>query len=256
MTLEDRLVSLERKSTQWRTLCGIQLLAILGFSIALIARPNAVVQADDGILRARGLLLTDASGKARVLLGAPFPQAKDRVRQDAGTASLVFLDEQGHDRLTIGENPPAQINGVVPPRFQRLGVGAVSYGMLLHDPLGNERGGMGFNSTGRASIALDRPNGDAWGAFVDDKTGFAGTLSVYDRNIGDGASGILSGTQGKRAFLTIKGIDDMPRAELAVGPNQKPVLTIFNEQGKGGRDLLEGLLPSNPEVGCMHSTKD
>lgn len=239
MSVEERLASLERKSGLWRISCCVQSLVLLGLFVALVVKPNATVQADDGILRGRGLILTDASGKARVLIGAPFPQTKDRTRQDAGTESLIFLDEQGHDRLTVGENPPAQINGAVSPRFKRLGNGAVSYGILIHDPLGNERGGMGFNSTGRASIALDRPNGDAWGAFVDDKTGFAGTLSVYDRSVGDGASGIFSGTQGKRAFFTIKGLDDMPRAELAVGPNQKPVFSIFNEKGKDGRDLLE-----------------
>lgn len=246
MTVEERVESLERRTQWWRTLCCAQLLTALALCVFLVAKPNATVQADDGILRGRGLVLTDASGKARVLIGAPFPETKDRMRQDVRTASLVFLDEQGHDRLTIGENPPAQINGAVSPTFQRLANGAASYGILLHDPLGNERGGMGFNSTGRASIALDRPNGDAWGAFVDDKTGFAGTLSVYDRNVGDGASGIFTGTQGKRAFLVMKGIDDMPRAELAVGPDQKPVLNIFNQQGKEGRDVLGGLLPAKP----------
>lgn len=204
---------------------------------------TTAVQANDGVLRARGLILNDSNGKARILLGAPFPETGDRVRQDPRSAAIVFLDEQGHDRLTLGEQLPAQINGVVSPNFHRIGNG---YAITVHDLQGNERGGMGFLSNGRAVIALDRPAGDAWAAIVDDKTGFAGTVSMYDRTVGENVTGILSGTQGKRVFSMLKGLDDMPRAELSVRPDQKASFTVFNEQGKDGRDILNGLLPAKP----------
>lgn len=241
MTIEQRLGALERNTSRWRLLCGLELLMLLGLCTLFFNRHESTVQAGDGILRGRGLILSDASGKARILFGAPFPDIKDRIRQDERTSSIVFLDDQGHDRLVLGEALPVQRNGIVPPNLHRIGSG---YGITLHDLQGNERGGMNFLSNGRVSIALDRPNGDAWGALVDDKTGFAGTLSIYDRNVGDGATGIFSGTQGKRAFFTIKGLDDVARAELAVGPDQKPTLTIFNEQGKDGKDILQNLSPA------------
>lgn len=71
-------------------------------------------------------------------------------------------------------------------------------------------------------------------------------MDIYDRSVGKGASGILSGTQGKRAFFLMKGVDDMPRAELAVGPDQKPTLNIFNQQGKDGKDFFTALLQGKP----------
>ena len=243
MTIEERLASLERKTFWWRVVCVFQLLVLLGIGGTLLAKPTATMRADDGILRGRGVILSDENGRARVLIGAPFPESKDRVRQDSRTASIIFLDEQGHDRLVVGEELQAQMNGKVPTDRHRIGSG---YGMTLQDLQGNERGGMGFLSNGRAVISLDRPTGDAWGAFVDDKTGFAGTLSIYDRSVGDGATGIFSGTQGKRAFMMFKGLDDLPRAELAVGADQKATFTISNDQGKAGKDVLPELLQQKP----------
>jgi hypothetical protein len=111
----------------------------------------------------------------KCLLGAPFPSVSDRLRQDVTGTDMVFLDEKGHDRFSLGEMMPAS------PGFHGIGS---AYGLTIYDPEGNERGGMGFLSNGstvsRAVIALDRPglpstSGDAWGAMVDDKSGFAGT---------------------------------------------------------------------------------
>ena len=51
-------------------------------------------------------------------------------------------------------------------------------GLTLHDPKGNERGGIGFLANGRAVVVLDRasPSGDAVGMMVEDATDFAGQL--------------------------------------------------------------------------------
>jgi hypothetical protein len=120
---------------------------------------------------------------------------------------------------------------------------APGFGFIIHDPEGNERGGLGFLQN-RAVMALDRPNGDAWAAMVDDKNGFAGTLSIYDRTVGDGAEGIFTGTQGKRAFIALRGLDDLPRAEFSIGADQKASFEVFNSLGKEPHELLNG--PQKP----------
>ena len=107
------------------------------------------------------------------------------------------------------------------------------------DPQGNERGALGFLTNGRAVLALDRPNGDAWSAPVDDSNGFAGTLAIYDRMVGHGATGIFSGTQGKRAFIDVKDLDANTRSELSVGADQNASLQIFDSQGNASQNLLQ-----------------
>ncbi|WP_124849318.1 hypothetical protein [Acidipila sp. EB88] len=198
-------------------------------------RPSPVVQASDGVLRGRGLVITDEAGRARVLVGAPLPDTKDRKRRDNAYEAMVFLDEQGHDRISLGQEMPAQINGVVSSEHHRIAPG---YGFVIDDQKGNERGGLGFLNNGRALISLDRPNGDSWTALVDDKIGFAGTVSTYDRSFGENVTGVLSGTQGKRAFVDVKDLHDRPRAELGVDANGKPALRVLDENGKVEQDLL------------------
>lgn len=130
---------------------------------------------------------------------------------------------------------PAQMNGKVSPNFHRIGS---AYGLTIFDLEGNERGGMGFLSNGRAAVVLDRPNGDAVGAMVDDKSGFAGMGVSYSPEVAQGSTGILFGTQDKKTFLTFKGIDDMPRASFALGPEGTPSFQLFDKAGNAGPDLL------------------
>lgn len=84
-------------------------------------------------------------------MGAPFPAVKERVRQDARTSSILFLDANGHDRLTLGEELEPQIGGKVPAGVHRI---ASAFGLVLHDDLGNERGAYSWLSNGRALITL------------------------------------------------------------------------------------------------------
>jgi hypothetical protein len=84
---------------------------------------------------------------------------------------MVFLDEEGHDRLTLGEEPEPQVGGKVLTTVHRIAQG---FGVVIDDGDGNERGAYGWLANGRAVITLDRPSLDAWAAIVDDKTGFAG----------------------------------------------------------------------------------
>jgi hypothetical protein len=192
------------------------------------------------VLHLRGLVIEDDRGRARILLGSPFPVVADRQRHDATTTAMVFLDEQGHDRFSIGEKMTPQIDGEIPRNYEKLSTG---FGLTLYDSLGNDRGGMGFLSNGnnvsRAVFGLDRPKGDAIGAIVDDTSGFAGLVAMYPpREIGVEATGILLGTQGDKAYLSMQDTKNMPSTSLSVGSEPNPSLQVFDRKGKPGPNLL------------------
>ena len=48
---------------------------------------------------------------------------------------MVFLDENGHDRLTLGEEPEPQIAGKVSANIHRVAQG---FGVVIHDGDGSE----------------------------------------------------------------------------------------------------------------------
>lgn len=232
-TLAKRIDSAERQIRWLRLLCGAQL-AIL---ILVAAAPAASRQ----ILHARGLIIDDAQGRPRILIGAPFPSVKARHRQDPGSTAMIFLDPNGNDRLLVGEGIGAQIAGKVYTQQNRSVHGA-AYGINVMDGSGNERGGFGFIATpsggGRAVIALDRPAGDAWGAMVDDRLDFAGMLFNYPMPAGQYQSAIEIGVQGERPFLHFKDKEDNSRAEIAMAPDGTPSFTVSDAKGTIVKNVL------------------
>jgi len=183
MTLEERIESLERRSRRY-ALATI----VLGIALAaLLVSGFAARKAEsEHVLRAKGLVIEDAQGRPRVLLGAPFPSVRERIRSDAASTAMIFLDEQGHDRLTLGEALPAQLEGNVSKTNRRIGS---SFGVIIHDLQGNERGGLSFLSNGRATLALDYPGRDAIGLSVDDTLNRAEFMINYSPKLtGPGSS--------------------------------------------------------------------
>ena len=71
-----------------RTIRWLQGYAVLA-SIALVVLFVRNGSAEEDVLRARGLIIEDAAGRERILLGAPIPEAINRVRTD--TARLREL---------------------------------------------------------------------------------------------------------------------------------------------------------------------
>lgn len=236
MNIEEKFQTLEHQTLVLRVLFFLQTTLLLSLTVLYFHHPYVTVTASDNVLRVHGIIIEDQEGRARILLGSPLPETKDRLRKDTAYNAMVFLDEAGHDRITLGEELPAQVNGSLPKNEQRISQG---YGFMINDLQGNERGGLGFLDIGRAVMALDRTNGDAWAALVDDHNGFAGTMAIYDRQVGDGATGIFSGTQGKRAFIDVKGLDDKPRGEFAVGADQRASFQIYDARGNSPHELLQ-----------------
>lgn len=224
MDIHQRMQSAERQIKILRLVCVVQVVVLL----AVAAAPSK------SILRARGLIIEDAQGRPRILLGAPFPDVPNRKRHDERSAAMLFLNENGADRLLVGGGIGAQVARKVYSQKKRAVQGS-SYGVLIMDGDGNERGGFGFTALptggGRALIALDRPVGDAWWAVVDDKSGWAGMTFNYPMPFGQYQPGIEMGVVGERPFLHFKDKEDNARAEIALAPDGTPSLTAGDAKG-------------------------
>lgn len=211
------LVALQRQVTRLRAgllVTGL-LLAALAVAWWLTRSRN-----DTGkLIRTQGIVIVDAQGHDRILIGAPVPASASRTRKDDASDGIVFLGATGADRLALGQMPSPVINGKTYPR---IGDGD-NYGTALYDKQGNERGGMAFLGMGRVVIGLDRaaPLSDAIGLMVDDKDGFAGMIVNY----ADGkvqAPAFELGTTAKEVHMQFYGKDNLPHAQLDFDGQGKP----------------------------------
>jgi hypothetical protein len=132
----------------------------------------------DQVIRARGIVIVDDAGRERILIGAPIPEAKNRLRTNLkrvdsawagrfpkgaymkyyGTyrnalSGMLVLDEHGVDRVAIGDS-------LSDPNIGRR-IGS-SVGLLINDANGFERSGLGLltvNGTDRMVLGLDTNQG-------------------------------------------------------------------------------------------------
>ena len=166
------------------------------------------------VIRTRGVVIVDAEGRDRILIGAPVPVSADRNRKNAETPGAVFLGPDGADRLIVGESPGPMIDGRPSKRI------AEAVGVTFHDPKGNERGGIGFLGNGRAAVVLDRAKGDAIGMMVDDATDFAGMLIAYPPPADQFAFKL--GTTGREMALDMYDPQGAIRGELKLDGSEAP----------------------------------
>ena len=90
MTDHDRFTRLETECRRLRV--AVVTLAVLVVAMATTLHPRA--QQDREVLRARGLIIEDEAGRARVVLGAPIPENRSTMR-----SGLKILDASGVERL-------------------------------------------------------------------------------------------------------------------------------------------------------------
>ena len=62
--------------------------ALLTIAVAVLFVRSGT--ATDGVLRARGLIIEDEVGRERILIGAPVPEAANRVRTDEARVREVW----------------------------------------------------------------------------------------------------------------------------------------------------------------------
>lgn len=180
---------------------ALTVLAVIGGLTAF--RGNAPT---DQVLRARGLVIVDAAGRERILIGAPVPDAKNRVRTDTARVreiwgprfprqyltyyqtyrnavnGILVLDEHGFDRIAIGDSVPDPNIG------RRIGP---STGVVINDAEGFERSGYSLLTVGghdRMVLGLDDARGEEGVALMVLDSGRAGVA------IQDGQNGAYLGT--------------------------------------------------------------
>lgn len=159
--------------------------------------------AKDRVLKVRGIIVVDENGRERILIGAPIPISKDRIRTDAARAvaawgknfppqyvdwykgyrhsvnGMLVLDEGGFDRVAVGDRLPDPNIG------KRIGDQS---GILFNDEKGFERGAFGFIKTDeRSRVVLG----------LDSQKGEAATISVLE----DGSTGLRVARRGQSSFL-------------------------------------------------------
>ncbi len=135
-----------------------------------------------GIIRTKGIIIEDSLGHDRILIGAPIPLSKNRVRTDSnlvrkywsknygdgnqymewyknyyhGAEGMVILNEQGFDRVLIGDKLADPNIGKRMFQFS---------GVLWNDKEGWELGGAGVNTTktgeARSVVGVDDQEGEA-----------------------------------------------------------------------------------------------
>lgn len=159
-----------------------------------------------GIIRARGIIIEDSTGRDRILIGSPIPFSKDRVRNDTnlvrkhwakrfgnghqymewyknyyhGAEGIVVMNEKGFDRVLLGDKLADPNTG------KRM---FESSGILWNDKEGWELGGAGVNTT------KDGKSRSAMG--VDDKDGEA----VHIVALEDGTKGLIIGGENGRLMI-------------------------------------------------------
>ena len=145
------------------------------------------VDNSDKIIKTRGIIIVDEQGRERVLIGAPIPQAKNRVFTDKTRAlaawkdkmpesgkfywdkfdelhkasvGMLILDENGFDRVAVGDQLPDANTG------RRIGSAT---GITIHNDKGYERAGFGTIKVGdkfQVGLGMDDEYGEALNLFA------------------------------------------------------------------------------------------
>ena len=173
-------------------------------TVALVVLFIRTATPADGVLRVRGLVVEDEAGRERILIGAPVPEAANRVRTDEARVrevwaprwpddpymdyyrdydhaanGIVILSEDGFDRVVLGDPVPDPNIG------RRI---APSTGLVINDAEGFERTGYSVKVVEgvlRVGLGLDTRGGEGLVLTLDD----------------DGVSGIIVGEGDDRLFL-------------------------------------------------------
>ncbi|MGH7150207.1 MAG: hypothetical protein ACREIU_05900, partial [Planctomycetota bacterium] len=221
---------LERQPRRTRT--ALAALAVLAVGAAWQAGTAAARPGE--VLRLRGLVVEDAAGRPRILLGAPVPEVKERWRRDDMTGLLV-PGEDGADRVAVGAPTPApQSGGKVGQRI------AEAAGLQIMDREGNERGGFGYLDNGRVVLGLDYPGREAVALFVMPE-GYAGMLVSSDNEGGHERGGIVVDNKKGSAVIKLADRKNRERAMLLVEGESDAKLLLHDAKDGSYADALERL---------------
>jgi hypothetical protein len=201
--MNQELLQLKKQMLCMRWYILISSTVVLVFITSAFSGPDKKT----GIIRAKGIVIEDSTGKDRILIGAPIPFSKHRVRTDPdrvrkywakaygkdadqfmewhkkyyhGAEGMVMMNEKGFDRVLIGDKLAAPNTGK--RMFEPAGI-------LWNDKEGWELGGAGVNTTadGKARAVIG----------VDDRDGEAVHLIALE----DGTKGLVIGGENGRLLI-------------------------------------------------------
>lgn len=238
LAVEDQIVFLERRI---RVLQLIVVVGMLGGAlVAFSAFHSQSVRADGSsqILRVRGLIVEDAQGRPRILLGAPVPRVTGRNRQDDNTG-IILIGENGADRVAIGDPTPApQASGKV---VQRIAPGT---GLVVDDAQGNERGGIGVLDNGRSAVCMDYPTPiDRDAVCIGVLPGAFAGLIVNAPKGDEGERAMMAVMNDGTSIMKLSDTDANERAMLLVQGNSPAQFLVLDPKAKSKVDALADIKP-------------
>ena len=185
------------------------------------------------LIRAKGIVIEDASGRDRILIGSPVPYSKHRVRTDTSLVrkywasqfkdpnqymewykkyknrsnGIIFVNKDGFDEVLVGENLADPNVGV--RMFEMSGI-------LMNNKMGWERAGAGINTT---------KDGKSRGGFgIDDESGEAMHLMTME----DGSKALIIADENGSIRI---GMSKKP-GELFQNKESFTGIRYFNSEGK------------------------
>ena len=165
---------------------------LLGMTVIVLGATLlvAAMRPPSDILRARGLIITDAAGRERVVIGAPMREASGDAKL-AGSSGIAVLDSAGRLNIALGAETPLILEG---GRMQKR---IASFaGLTFYDPRnGQERGGLGAFADGRAGVCID------YGSTI--KEAACMLVAPTDRFAAVALNGPPSGQQYDRVSMTV-----------------------------------------------------
>lgn len=221
-----RFASMEARLRRSRNLTlSLAALLLAGAGIAWTGRGEATDRTD-GILRVRGLIVEDAAGRPRIVLGAPTANIAGRARQDVLTG-IAYLDESGADRITIGALPdPMTAQGIRPRRTGGAG-------LLIHGTDGVERGGYSVLDDGTALLTIDWP-GTGEGVAVSANDRFAGVGIFHRSPPGLYREAVTIGAirENEEGFVKLTDSEGSQRVRLQLREAGTPLLMTYDAAGR------------------------
>jgi hypothetical protein len=168
---------LQAQCRRLRLVATAAMLGVIALGIAAIAHRFA----NSRLLRTRGIVIEDAEGRDRILIGTPVPKSASRVRTDAArvekewaprlggeaymkayrqydndVGGILILNEDGFDKLMLADHTPDPNTG------KRL---FENSGLTWNDDRGFELGGLGCGRTEngkyRVILGMDDQQGEA-----------------------------------------------------------------------------------------------
>jgi hypothetical protein len=201
--MNNELIQLKKQIARMRWYVLFSSTIISAFFISAFREPEQTF----GIIRAKGIVIEDSTGRDRILIGSPIPYSRDRVRTDTnlvkkywaknfeedsaqymewyksyyhGAEGIVIMNENGFDRVLLGDKLADPNTGK--RMFEPAGI-------TWNDKEGWELGGAGVNTT------KDGKSRSVMG--VDDRDGEA----VHIVALEDGTKGLIIGGENGRLMI-------------------------------------------------------